>query len=63
MILALWDTSQSERSWDRGGEGEESVQELLARRCHAGVFVLHDRRVPESLATIDSIAVAPTGGD
>ncbi len=63
MILALWDTSQSERSWDRGGEGEESVQESLAKRCHAGAFVSHDRRVSKSLASIDSIAVAPTGGD
>jgi Nuclease-related domain len=61
VVLALQDAPQHERAWDRGGEGEESVAESLAKRCHAGVFVLHDRRVPQSRANIDHVAVAPAG--
>ncbi len=37
------------------------VAESLAKRCHDGVFLLHDRRVPGSRANIDHIAVAPSG--
>src|SRR5215212_8396342 len=61
VILALQDAPQHETSWDRGGGGEESVQESLAKRCNDGVLILHDRRIPRSRANIDHIAVAPSG--
>jgi hypothetical protein len=60
VILALSDAPQHETSWSRGADGEELVEQALAKRC-PDVAVLHDRRVPGSRANIDHIAVAATG--
>lgn len=60
VILALQDAPQHERSWSRGGGGEELVEEALRKHC-PNVTVLHDRRIPGSRANIDHIAVAATG--
>ena len=60
VILALRDAPQHERSWSRGGGGEELVEVALRKRC-PDVAVLHDRRIPRSRANIDHIAVAATG--
>ncbi|HEX7610386.1 MAG TPA: nuclease-related domain-containing protein [Solirubrobacteraceae bacterium] len=49
-----------EKQWATGAEGEQSVAEMLARRCPR-VPVLHDRRIPRSAANIDHIAVAGSG--
>jgi hypothetical protein len=61
VVVALQDAPQHERAWAIGAAAEKSVAEALAKRCHDGVFVLHDRRVPGTRANIDHIAVAPSG--
>ena len=60
VILALQDAPQHETSWSHGADGEELVEQALAKRC-PDVAVLHDRRIPGSRANIDHIAVAATG--
>jgi hypothetical protein len=60
LILALSDDPQSTQAWAQGAIGEE----LLAQRLTdlPDTFrVLHDRRVAGSRATIDHIAIGPTG--
>lgn len=51
--------SQATRAWADGAVGELAVGPLLAA-C-AGVEAIHDRRVPNSKANIDHIAVGPAG--
>ena len=61
LLLALRDEPQSERSWAVGAAGEEAVALSLEARCAESVCLLHDRRIPNSRANIDHLAVAPTG--
>jgi len=49
-----------EKRWAIGAQGEQTVAEMLARRC-PGVPVLHDRRMPRSQANIDHLAFAASG--
>jgi hypothetical protein len=49
-----------ERHWATGADGEQLVAESLARRCPE-VLLLHDRRMPNTRANIDHIAVAASG--
>lgn len=49
-----------ERHWATGADGERLLAESLARRCPE-VLLLHDRRMPNSRANIDHIAVAASG--
>lgn len=49
-----------EKHWATGAQGEAILAEFLAKRCPA-VPLLHDRRVPHSLANIDHIAVGASG--
>ncbi len=51
--------SQPTRAWKIGAEGERRAAEVLDKV--RGIRVLHDRRVPGSLANIDHIAVGPAG--
>lgn len=60
LILKLSEQPQHERSWGLGALGEEELAQALAKRCPA-LPVLHDRRIPESRANIDHIAIAPSG--
>lgn len=60
LLLKLQDEPQRERAWRDGAIGEEAVASHLAKTC-PGVVVLHDRRLPESRANIDHIAIAPSG--
>jgi hypothetical protein len=67
LVTILRGLSASERrqvaresQWDVGARGEELVGESLARRC-PGVWLLHDRKMPDSRANIDHIAVAASG--
>ena len=50
----------NEKSWAVGADGEQLLAKSLAQRC-AGVPLLHDRRMPNSRANIDHIAVAASG--
>ena len=53
---------QHPRAWRGGAEGEETLARSLARGTKGrGVVFLHDRRVPRSRASIDHIAIGPSG--
>jgi len=41
--------------------GEEVFAASLDRLAHAGLYFLHDRRIPPTRANIDHIVIAPTG--
>ena len=60
FLLAVRDEPADAARWARGAGGEELVEKMLTKRC-SDVPVLHDRRIPGSVANIDHIAVAPTG--
>ncbi len=51
--------SQATRAWADGALGEEHVARVLAG-C-SGVRTVHDRRIPDSRANIDHIAIGPSG--
>lgn len=61
IILALSDDPQSTRAWATGARGEEVLGSRLDTLVSDGVHVLHDRRVPRTVANIDHIVVCPTG--
>lgn len=61
LLIALSEQPQSERSWAAGATGERAVAAALKARCTESVCLLHDRRMPNSRANIDHLAVAPTG--
>ncbi|MEO8529472.1 MAG: nuclease-related domain-containing protein [Pseudolysinimonas sp.] len=48
-------------NWRRGAVGERLVGRALEDLIFEGVRVVHDRRIPGSLANIDHIAIAATG--
>ncbi|MEO5533707.1 MAG: nuclease-related domain-containing protein [Pseudolysinimonas sp.] len=48
-------------NWRRGAIGERLVGRALEDLIVDGVRVVHDRRIPGSLANIDHIAIAATG--
>jgi hypothetical protein len=50
-----------EQVWLRGAEGEEQVARRLAKHLGDSALLLHDRRMPQSKANIDHIAIAPSG--
>jgi hypothetical protein len=60
-LLALRGGPQSERAWAVGAAGEEAVALALEARCADSVCLLHDRRVPNSRANIDHLAITPAG--
>jgi hypothetical protein len=49
-----------EKNWATGARGEQLLAAALARECPS-VLMLHDRRIPNSRANIDHIAVTATG--
>jgi Nuclease-related domain len=51
--------SQATEAWKLGAQGERRVAEVLEEV--AGIEVLHDRRVPGTVANIDHIVVGPSG--
>jgi hypothetical protein len=53
---------QHVRSWKKGAEGERHVAKRLEKLLNGGsVQLLHDRRVPGSVANIDHLSVGPAG--
>jgi hypothetical protein len=66
LRLALGPSEQERRSiaqekqWATGAEGEQILARRLARLCPR-VTILHDRRLPQSRANIDHLALAPSG--
>jgi hypothetical protein len=57
LLLALTDDPQSTRARERGAVGEEWLGARLDALASADVVVLHDRRIPGSVANIDHIVV------
>lgn len=50
------------KAWKTGAEGEEQLSARLAQLLDGkGVALLHDRRIPLSVANIDHVAVGPGG--
>ena len=48
-------------TWLHGAGGEEQVAKRLTKHLGESAVLLHDRRLPRSMANIDHIAVAPSG--
>ncbi|MCW2544308.1 MAG: hypothetical protein JWM40_1860 [Frankiales bacterium] len=61
LLLALNDAPQTTRAWASGATGEQKVGAKLDDLEGDGVLTLHDRRVPETKANIDHIAIGPSG--
>lgn len=61
LILALSEDPQSTRAWDTGAAGEERLGSRLNAMASDALRVLHDRRLPNSRANIDHLAVTPGG--
>lgn len=57
LLLALSDEPQTTRAWEKGAVGEELLGARLDGLAGHDVAVLHDRRIPGSLANIDHIVV------
>lgn len=53
--------SREAADWRKGAAGESAVGRLLAELSDTGVRAVHDRRVPDSDANIDHIAIAASG--
>jgi len=53
--------SSGTRAWDVGAHGEEVFAASLDRLASAGLYFLHDRRIPPTRANIDHIVLAPSG--
>jgi hypothetical protein len=61
LILAVTGDPQSTTAWARGAAGEEKLAKRLDDLREQGVLMLHDRRIPNSKANIDHIAVSSAG--
>lgn len=61
VILALTDEPQSTRAWAKGAIGERKLGASLDQLASSGAVLLHDRRIPGSMANIDHLAVTPSG--
>ncbi|MHB1474284.1 MAG: nuclease-related domain-containing protein [Dermatophilaceae bacterium] len=63
LMLAVADepTNSGTRAWDLGAHGEEVFATSLDRLADAGLYFLHDRRIPPTRANIDHIVIAPSG--
>jgi hypothetical protein len=59
LILALSDTPNSVRSWEKGAIGERQLGAGLDFRKSPRLALLHDRRIPGSKTNIDHIVVGP----
>ena len=60
--LARLNAPQHERAWAVGAHGEERVAMRLEKHlADSGAVLLHDRRVPNSRANIDHLAIGPGG--
>jgi hypothetical protein len=60
-LLLMYGEPQTTRAWLIGAVGEEIVGGQLDVLSSRGVIALHDRRIPQSRANIDHIAIGPSG--
>lgn len=61
IAVALSDEKQSTKAWATGAVGEERLGARLDSLVSESIAVLHDRRIPGSMANIDHIAVTTAG--
>jgi len=61
LMLAVSDEQQSTTAWDIGALGEERLGRGLDRLASDTLRLLHDRRIPRSMANIDHLAVTASG--
>lgn len=63
LMLAVADEPKQSgtSAWDLGAHGEEVFAKSLDQLADAGLYFLHDRRIPPTKANIDHIVIAPTG--
>jgi hypothetical protein len=62
IYLALTSDPQSTAAWAQGSRGEQELgQYLEGIQDESAVVVLHDRRIPETRANIDHIAITRSG--
>ena len=61
LILALSDDPHSTTAWARGARGEELLAGRLDAAAGAALRLLHDRRIPDTKANIDHLAITATG--
>lgn len=59
--IAMASTREDAKPWIRGAISERHVEGGLTRLSHAGIAVLHNRRVPGTWAPIDQIAINRSG--
>jgi hypothetical protein len=60
-VERLYVLPQHVRSWATGGEGERLTADRLAPLQADGFVILHDRKIPGTVANIDHIVIGPTG--
>jgi hypothetical protein len=60
LRLAMSDDPQSTKAWDAGALGEERLGEALNELSPDTIRVLHDRRIPDTRANIDHLAITPS---
>lgn len=61
LIVAMTDEPQSTTAWRTGATGEEVIGRRLDGLASDRLRLLHDRRIPNSRANIDHLAVTPRG--
>ena len=61
LILALADDPQHVRAWQTGAVGEEEFDRRLSGCSGPRLKVRHDRKLPQSSANIDHLAVTTEG--
>jgi hypothetical protein len=61
LLFALQDEPQHQHAWAPRASGAEQVARRLAELVNDRAILLHERRIPGSLANIDHIAIAPAG--
>jgi hypothetical protein len=61
LILALSGDAQSTRAWEVGAAGEEKLGQRLESLVSPTLRLLHDRRIPGTLANIDHVVVCASG--
>jgi hypothetical protein len=60
-VMAFSEEPQSTEAWEDGARGEQKLGAMLDLLRDEGMAVLHDRRVPGSLANIDHLVVSHAG--
>jgi Nuclease-related domain len=61
LVKLMSDEPQTTTSWRKGAEGERQLAAHLDRVLDDSAVTLHSRGVPQTLADIDHLVVAPSG--